>query len=112
MQNNAAVFRTQETLEEGCHLIDETVASFEDVKVGGREGVGGAGGRERLCRGSCTTRLLCSSALPRLGPVRPPALLLLRPLATPDLPIHTHHGTPNSPPPGVGPLSRVEHRPH
>lgn len=33
MQNNAAVFRTQETLEEGCTLIDETWNSFADVKV-------------------------------------------------------------------------------
>ncbi|GLI64973.1 hypothetical protein VaNZ11_008381 [Volvox africanus] len=33
MQNNAAVFRTQETLEEGCKLIDECSASFTDVKV-------------------------------------------------------------------------------
>ncbi|GBF94669.1 succinate dehydrogenase flavo subunit mitochondrial [Raphidocelis subcapitata] len=36
MQNNAAVFRTQESLEEGCRLIDETVASFADVKVSDR----------------------------------------------------------------------------
>ncbi|KAI8473757.1 MAG: succinate dehydrogenase subunit A [Monoraphidium minutum] len=36
MQNNAAVFRTQESLEEGCALIDETVASFADVKVSDR----------------------------------------------------------------------------
>ncbi|ESQ50603.1 hypothetical protein EUTSA_v10022591mg [Eutrema salsugineum] len=33
MQNNAAVFRTQETLEEGCDLIDKTWNSFGDVKV-------------------------------------------------------------------------------
>ncbi|XP_034889641.1 succinate dehydrogenase [ubiquinone] flavoprotein subunit 1, mitochondrial isoform X3 [Populus alba] len=33
MQNNAAVFRTQETLEEGCHLIDKAWESFHDVKV-------------------------------------------------------------------------------
>ena len=33
MQSNAAVFRTQETLEEGCRLIDDAVASFADVKV-------------------------------------------------------------------------------
>jgi succinate dehydrogenase (ubiquinone) flavoprotein subunit len=33
MQNNAAVFRTQETLEEGCDLIDKTWDSFGDVKV-------------------------------------------------------------------------------
>ncbi|PNW73110.1 hypothetical protein CHLRE_14g619133v5 [Chlamydomonas reinhardtii] len=33
MQNNAAVFRTQESLEEGCKLIDETMASFQDVKT-------------------------------------------------------------------------------
>jgi len=33
MQNNAAVFRTQETLEEGCKLIDETVDSFANVKI-------------------------------------------------------------------------------
>jgi succinate dehydrogenase/fumarate reductase flavoprotein subunit len=33
MQNDAAVFRTGETLEEGCQKIDETVASFSEVKV-------------------------------------------------------------------------------
>ncbi|KAF2570101.1 hypothetical protein F2Q70_00000753 [Brassica cretica] len=33
MQNNAAVFRTQETLEEGCQLIDKAWESFEDVQV-------------------------------------------------------------------------------
>eukprot|EP00899_Mesostigma_viride_P025344 jgi/Mesvir1/5995/Mv00744-RA.1 len=33
MQNNAAVFRTQETLEEGCTLIDECYKSIEDLKV-------------------------------------------------------------------------------
>lgn len=33
MQSDAAVFRTQESLEEGCQKIDETVASFQDVKV-------------------------------------------------------------------------------
>lgn len=36
MQNNAAVFRTQETLEEGCNLIDETVKSYERVKTADR----------------------------------------------------------------------------
>lgn len=35
MQNDAAVFRTGETLQEGCQKIDDTVASFNDVKVGG-----------------------------------------------------------------------------
>ncbi len=33
MQSDAAVFRTQSSLEEGCSRIDETVASFADVKV-------------------------------------------------------------------------------
>ncbi|XP_042962751.1 succinate dehydrogenase [ubiquinone] flavoprotein subunit 1, mitochondrial-like isoform X2 [Carya illinoinensis] len=33
MQNNAAVFRTQETLEEGCQLIDKAWESFNDVKL-------------------------------------------------------------------------------
>ncbi|XP_020217301.1 succinate dehydrogenase [ubiquinone] flavoprotein subunit, mitochondrial [Cajanus cajan] len=33
MQSNAAVFRTQETLEEGCQLIDKTWESFHDVKL-------------------------------------------------------------------------------
>eukprot|EP00735_Rhodelphis_limneticus_P011473 TRINITY_DN456_c0_g1::TRINITY_DN456_c0_g1_i1::g.2594::m.2594 TRINITY_DN456_c0_g1::TRINITY_DN456_c0_g1_i1::g.2594 ORF type:complete len:640 (+),score=202.48,sp/O82663/SDHA1_ARATH/72.16/0.0,FAD_binding_2/PF00890.19/2e-123,Succ_DH_flav_C/PF02910.15/2.6e-48,Pyr_redox_2/PF07992.9/0.0053,DAO/PF01266.19/0.001,Thi4/PF01946.12/0.048,Thi4/PF01946.12/1.8e+03,Thi4/PF01946.12/2.9,GIDA/PF01134.17/0.087,GIDA/PF01134.17/2.1e+02,FAD_binding_3/PF01494.14/0.024,LEDGF/PF11467.3/21,LEDGF/PF11467.3/7.2,HI0933_like/PF len=33
MQNNAAVFRTQSSLEEGVKLIDEVMASFSDVKV-------------------------------------------------------------------------------
>jgi succinate dehydrogenase / fumarate reductase flavoprotein subunit len=31
MQNNAAVFRTGEVLEEGCRLISEVYASFRDV---------------------------------------------------------------------------------
>ena len=33
MQDNAAVYRTQETLAEGKRLIDVTVQSFNDVKV-------------------------------------------------------------------------------
>lgn len=33
MQNDAAVFRTQSTLEEGCKNMDECVQSFKDVKV-------------------------------------------------------------------------------
>jgi succinate dehydrogenase (ubiquinone) flavoprotein subunit len=33
MQDNAAVYRTQETLAEGKKLIDETVLSFREVKV-------------------------------------------------------------------------------
>ncbi|CAA0828922.1 Succinate dehydrogenase [Striga hermonthica] len=33
MQNNAAVFRTQETLEEGCQLIDKAWESFHDVML-------------------------------------------------------------------------------
>ncbi|CAA2981046.1 succinate dehydrogenase [ubiquinone] flavo subunit 1, mitochondrial, partial [Olea europaea subsp. europaea] len=33
MQSNAAVFHTQETLEEGCQLIDKAWESFYDVKL-------------------------------------------------------------------------------
>ncbi len=33
MQNNAAVFRTQSSLEEGCKAIDEIAAKLADVKV-------------------------------------------------------------------------------
>ena len=33
LQNDAAVFRTQETLENGCKEIDDCVASFEDVGI-------------------------------------------------------------------------------
>lgn len=33
MQNNAAVFRTSESLKEGVQLIDECVKTFKDVKV-------------------------------------------------------------------------------
>ncbi|KNE69648.1 succinate dehydrogenase [ubiquinone] flavoprotein subunit 2, mitochondrial [Allomyces macrogynus ATCC 38327] len=33
MQSDAAVFRTQETLDEGVKKIDEVVKSFEDVRV-------------------------------------------------------------------------------
>nr|VFJ47863.1 MAG: succinate dehydrogenase subunit A [Candidatus Kentron sp. DK] len=36
MQNNAAVFRTQETLEEGVRLIAEVWASMGDIKVSDR----------------------------------------------------------------------------
>ncbi|PRW57058.1 succinate dehydrogenase [ubiquinone] flavo mitochondrial [Chlorella sorokiniana] len=36
MQNNAAVFRTQETLAEGCNLIDECVESFQDIRLADR----------------------------------------------------------------------------
>lgn len=36
MQNNAAVFRTQETLEEGVKLIDETVDMLKRVKTADR----------------------------------------------------------------------------
>jgi succinate dehydrogenase / fumarate reductase flavoprotein subunit len=36
MQNNAAVFRTAEVLEEGCKLIDEVAATLADVKLGDR----------------------------------------------------------------------------
>lgn len=37
MQDNAAVFRTQETLAEGCKLIDDCYESFGRVKVSDRE---------------------------------------------------------------------------
>ena len=33
MQDDAAVFRTQETLAEGCEKIDKCVADFDDVEV-------------------------------------------------------------------------------
>jgi succinate dehydrogenase / fumarate reductase flavoprotein subunit len=33
MQDNAAVFRTQEVLSEGCHKIDEIAKRFGSVKV-------------------------------------------------------------------------------
>ncbi|XP_002741304.1 succinate dehydrogenase [ubiquinone] flavoprotein subunit, mitochondrial-like [Saccoglossus kowalevskii] len=33
MQNNAAVFRTGETLKEGCKLIDEVYDGLEDIKL-------------------------------------------------------------------------------
>nr|GEX15242.1 zinc finger, CCHC-type [Tanacetum cinerariifolium] len=33
MQNNAAVFQTQETLEEGCSLIDKAWESYHDFKL-------------------------------------------------------------------------------
>ena len=36
MQNNAAVFRTGEVLEEGCELISKVYDSFSDVGVGDR----------------------------------------------------------------------------
>jgi succinate dehydrogenase / fumarate reductase flavoprotein subunit len=36
MQNNAAVFRTGEVLEEGCRLIEGVYESFADVNVSDR----------------------------------------------------------------------------
>jgi succinate dehydrogenase / fumarate reductase flavoprotein subunit len=36
MQNNAAVFRTGETLEEGVKLIHEVWSAFDDVRVSDR----------------------------------------------------------------------------
>lgn len=33
MQENAAVYRTGETLKEGCDLVDKTVDSFKDIRV-------------------------------------------------------------------------------
>jgi succinate dehydrogenase / fumarate reductase flavoprotein subunit len=36
MQNNAAVFRTGEVLQEGCSLIEKVYGSFRDVKVSDR----------------------------------------------------------------------------
>jgi len=36
MQNNAAVFRTSKVLEEGCKLISEVSALFDDIKVSDR----------------------------------------------------------------------------
>ncbi|HKJ94308.1 MAG TPA: succinate dehydrogenase flavoprotein subunit [Gammaproteobacteria bacterium] len=36
MQNYAAVFRTEETLKEGCDRMDEIYKSFEDVRVSDR----------------------------------------------------------------------------
>jgi succinate dehydrogenase / fumarate reductase flavoprotein subunit len=36
MQNNAAVFRTGEILQEGCTLIDSVYQSFSQVKVSDR----------------------------------------------------------------------------
>ena len=36
MQNNAAVFRTGEVLEEGCRLINDVYDSFTEIKVSDR----------------------------------------------------------------------------
>ena len=36
MQNNAAVFRTQDVLEEGCRLIAQSAASLADIRVDDR----------------------------------------------------------------------------
>ena len=36
MQNNAAVFRTAEVLEEGCRLMDQAAGALEDMKVSDR----------------------------------------------------------------------------
>lgn len=33
MQRNAAVYRTEKTLQEGCDKIDEVYDSFKDVKI-------------------------------------------------------------------------------
>jgi succinate dehydrogenase / fumarate reductase flavoprotein subunit len=36
MQSNAAVFRTGEVLQEGCRLINEVYASYQDIDVSDR----------------------------------------------------------------------------
>lgn len=36
MQSNAAVFRTDETLKEGCTMIDGIVDAFEDIRISDR----------------------------------------------------------------------------
>jgi succinate dehydrogenase / fumarate reductase, flavoprotein subunit len=36
MQTHAAVFRTQETLEEGCRLMDQAAGALSDIKVNDR----------------------------------------------------------------------------
>ena len=36
MQNDAAVFRTQESLAQGCELIDDCVETFADVGIADR----------------------------------------------------------------------------
>ena len=41
MQNNAAVFRTQETLAEGCALIDECVDTYKVRRAAPRRAAGG-----------------------------------------------------------------------
>jgi succinate dehydrogenase/fumarate reductase flavoprotein subunit len=33
MQRNAAVYRTQKTLQEGCDKIDEIYDTYKDVKI-------------------------------------------------------------------------------
>ena len=33
MQNNAAVFRTTEVLNEGCQLIDQVAEELDDIKI-------------------------------------------------------------------------------
>jgi succinate dehydrogenase (ubiquinone) flavoprotein subunit len=33
MQRNAAVYRTQKTLQEGCDKIDEVYQTYKDVKI-------------------------------------------------------------------------------
>jgi succinate dehydrogenase / fumarate reductase flavoprotein subunit len=36
MQNDAAVFRTSKTLQEGCEKMDKVFASFSDVRIADR----------------------------------------------------------------------------
>ena len=73
MQSDAAVFRTQESLEAGCKAMDDCVESY---KVGGEEGPGrgGGGGVPLLYCGSAPSpgARLCTDASPRPRP-HPPA---------------------------------------
>ena len=59
LQNDAAVFRTQETLENGCKDIDDCVASFEDVGIQDRSMVWNTD----LCETLELENLLCNAAV-------------------------------------------------
>ena len=59
LQNDAAVFRTQETLENGCKDIDDCVASFKDVGIQDRSMVWNTD----LCETLELENLLCNAAV-------------------------------------------------
>ena len=58
MQNNAAVFRTGEVLEEGCQKLEDLFREMKDVKVNDRS-IKLCLSLHHLCR--CLIKALCGT---------------------------------------------------